>query len=292
MCEDVFSAYYLERYVLGEISEEIAEKIRSKAATDPGLRAELAAIEASNEDVLALYPPGVFKREVAAALAAAGETPAQRTLSLFGRRGRRPSLFFLKRPLLIFSGTAALLVIFLFLILPSLNEQSLLNTSGHKAQSIPAEDTLVKGEGPVDTGKTQLLVYRKSGDAAEMLDEAERVTPGDLLQLAYVSAGERYGIILSIDGRGVVSLHFPEAMDASTHMEINREIFLPNAIELDDAPDFERFFLITSPGPLDVSVVMESAGGLAEGGNSMEGSLDLPEGINQISFLVLKGDVR
>ena len=125
-----------------------------------------------------------------------------------------------------------------------------------------------------------------------MMEEAEKALPGDLLQLAYVSAGDTHGIILSIDGRGVVSLHFPEARNASTRLEINREIFLPNAIELDDAPDYERFFLITSPGPLDVSSVLESAGDLAAGGNSMDGPLDLPEEVNQISFLVRKGEVR
>ena len=279
MCEDVFSTYYLEQYVLGEVSGEIAERIRLKADADPQFRSELETIEASNLEVLALYPPERFKKEIAPKLS---ENSAASPL---------PSAppFFSTRRILVFSTAAAALLLFLFVVLPTLNEHSTLPGAGDTA---PADVLLVKGEQVIDLSKTQLLVYRKIEDSVEIMDNAQEASEGDLLQLAYVAGGAGHGVILSIDGRGMISLHFPSERDGSTHLEQNRKILLPNAIELDDAPDFERFFLISSQGPINVPQILEIAGNLTDGGDLSHSPLDLPNGINQFSCLILKGEVR
>ena len=292
MCEDVFSAYYLEQYVLGEISGEIADRIRLKAAADPIFRSELEAIEASNREVLALYPPERFKKEIAVSLskysAASAESSAPHSII----ESQESLPFFSTRRILAFSTAAAMLLIFLFVVLPTLNEHSTSTGAGGTAPADPAGVILVKGEQVIDLNKTQLLVYRKIEDSVEMLDDAQAASEGDLLQLAYVAAGDGQGVILSIDGRGMISLHYPSERDGSTHLEQNRKILLPNAIELDDAPDFERFFLISSQGPINVPQILEIAGNLADSGDLIHNPLDLPKGINQFSFLILKGEVR
>ena len=282
MCEDVFSTYYLEQYVLGEVSGEIAERIRLKADADPKFRSELETIESSNLELLALYPPERFKKEIVPKLSGySGALPA-------------PSAppFFSTRRILVFSTAAAALLLFLFVVLPTLNEHSTLPGTGETAPADPAGVFLVKGEQLIDLSKTQLLVYRKIDDSVEMLADAQAASEGDLLQLAYVAGGAGHGVILSIDGRGMISLHFPSERDGSTHLEQNRKILLPHAIELDDAPDFERFFLISSQGPINVPQILEIAGNLADGGDLSHSPLDLPKGVNQFSCLILKGEVR
>jgi hypothetical protein len=90
----------------------------------------------------------------------------------------------------------------------------------------------------------------------------------------------------------MVSLHFPLKREGSTQLERSRKIVLPNSIELDDAPDFEKFFLITSGSPLNVPQILEMAGNLAKRSDPLLANLDLPEGMSQFSFLILKGQVR
>jgi hypothetical protein len=122
----------------------------------------------------------------------------------------------------------------------------------------------------------------KDGNVAE---------PGDLLQLAYVAASEHYGVILSIDGRGGVTRHFPAEEGGSTLLALNKRSLLPNAIELDDAPGYERFFLVTSKTPIDIAAVVAKAGDLAaDPGQARSSDMDLPAGLKQRSVLILKGE--
>ncbi len=61
--------------------------------------------------------------------------------------------------------------------------------------------------------------------------------------------------------------------------------------ELDDAPGFERFFLITSGFPLDVNTIMKKAESLARDPERVrEKKLDLSEDLRQYSVLILKGE--
>lgn len=292
MSEDQFSAYYLERYVLGEIPEEIAEKIRKKAEGDTKLLAELEAIKASNREVLARYPQDRFREELDAFAdqeRKASKSPSlKRTERIITKSFSRYS----RKPILALSTAAAALLVFLFVVLPTLNDHSPLTKSLETIQADPVDKILVKGEDVVDLTKTQILVYRKKGDSVELMENSQKAWAGDLLQLAYVSANEGYGVVFSIDGRGLVSLHFPAEREGSTQLEQHRKIVLPTAIELDDAPDFERFFLITAGAPLNVPQILEMAGNLADSERPLLTPLNLPDRMSQFSFLILKGEVR
>ncbi|MCP4157377.1 MAG: ActD protein, partial [bacterium] len=66
-------------------------------------------------------------------------------------------------------------------------------------------------------------------------------------------------------------------------------ILLPNAIELDDAPGFERFFFITSTTPIDVPALLTTAEKLAA--TAVEARYDelpLPQNMNQYSVIINK----
>jgi hypothetical protein len=98
-------------------------------------------------------------------------------------------------------------------------------------------------------------------------------------------------MILSIDGKGAVTLHLPERKGDSTKLELGKQSLLSNAFELDDAPEFERFFFLTSDSPIDVDGVLQEAQDLAKNLEQIrQNNLDLPESYEQYSVLILKGE--
>lgn len=271
------SDYYLERYVLGELPGEEAEEIRRLASANPEVRRALTEIESSNRDILALYPPSAVKAVLLRRLRDAEERPAA--------RGR---LFkpFLLRPIIAVTSALAVVLAFVILFLPR---------SQKPAGIIPPiaeeESVLVKGFSSIDLSKTQLLIYRKNENIVEILADGRQAGRGDLLQLAYVTTQDPYGMILSIDGRSSVTLHFPAGKNRSSLLVLNKKTALPHAIELDDAPGFERFFLITSSFPIDVDAVLKKAENQARNPDRVrQENLELGGDLRQHSVLILKGE--
>lgn len=267
MNKETINEYYLERYALGELPDEETQEIRRSISTRPDLLEALDDIQSSNNDILALYPPKI----VMAGLVDRLEKTPQKTIPL--------------RRILAISSVAATFLI-LFLVLPLIKKGP-----GITGPEIMQDSTLVKGIPAVDLSKTQLLVYRKIQDRVEILTDGEKAGKGDLLQLAYVTAEDPYGMILSIDGRGLVTVHFPQTIGDPTALEMNKQSLLVNAIELDDAPDFERFFFLTSETPIDVDTVLTKVQDQAGKPQQVKRSdLDLPENFKQYSILILKGE--
>ena len=278
MSHETCSDYYLERYVLGELPEEEAEEIRRQASSDPEVLAALENIESSNRAVLLRYPPSVVKERLLGRMAEAGTKESGR----WGWVRSRTAL--LRRAVYVASACAAAFIIFV-IVRPSPKKEVAFTEP-------PAgeEYSQIKGPEGLDLSKTQLLIYRKNKDGIEMLTDGSLSKAGDLLQLAYVAAHAPYGIILSIDGRGGATLHLPEN-GGTTSLAQNKRVLLPHAIELDDAPGFERFFLLTSEFPVEAAEIMESAKALAaEPLRARTEKLDLPAGVEQSSIIVLKGE--
>ncbi len=272
MNNELLNEYYLERYVLDELPNEVAEEIHRQLSVSQDLQARLKEIERSNREILEVYSP-----------------PAMKAILHSRMNGiqRKPALFPFRR-ILYLSSVLATVLIFFLLILPAIKEKT-----GTEPFVIGPEQTVVKGIPAIDFSKTQLLIFRKIDDEVEMMKDREQAREGDLLQLAYVASEESHGMILSIDGRGSVTLHYPTDIGGSTTLSQQKESLLPNAIELDDAPDFERFFFVTSGSDIDVKAVLKKAESLAkEPGLVPQIDLDLPAGLKQYSILILKGEGR
>ncbi len=110
----------------------------------------------------------------------------------------------------------------------------------------------------------ELRVYRKRGGTIERLQDGSEAQPRDVVQLGYVRAEFGFGVLLSIDGRGAVTLHQPRGSSGSTALSgPPGEQLLDEAYELDDAPAFERFVLVASARPLSAEAVMRAARQLA-----------------------------
>jgi hypothetical protein len=267
MNKETISEYYLERYALGELPGEEQAEIHRLSSSIPEIQAELKRIEASNREILALYPPPTVKAGLLTQL-----------------ENMREQSFPFKRILAIASTVSLLLI--LVLVFPLIKHKSPINPPGTKPDNI-----LVKGIAPVDLSRTQLLVYRKIQDRVEIMADGEQAKAGDLLQLAYVTTQDSYGMILSIDGRGTVTLHLPESSGQPTKLKAGKQSLLPNAFELDDAPEFERFFFLTSDSPIDVDGVLEEAQNLAKIPEQVQHkSLDLSRDFKQYSVLIRKGE--
>jgi hypothetical protein len=137
--------------------------------------------------------------------------------------------------------------------------------------------------------KPRLEVYRQTASGAEALAAGGTVHPGDLLQIGYIAASRPYGLILSIDGRGTVTLHFPASASAPSRLAGEGTVLLAYAYKLDDAPQFERFFLVTAEKAIPVETVLKAARELAaQPQRARTANLALPRGLEQWSLLLIK----
>jgi hypothetical protein len=251
------------------------DEIKRLLEADSELEKALATLKQSNEEILNLYPPETVAPQIKA------HVETQRTDTGREDEVKRPVLF---KRLVYASPVFAAALVVLFIVFQ--------NPGGRTTQDIQGlQGTRIKGTEKIDESKPHILVHRKTNDTVELLESGDEASAGDLLQIAYVSVGEQYGVILSIDGRGVVTLHYPESEDKEPVLDPNRKTLLDSAYELDDAPDFERFFFITSKSKIDVQEILNSAKVLAEHAETSEiEELDLPDSLSQYSLLVKKGE--
>jgi hypothetical protein len=147
--------------------------------------------------------------------------------------------------------------------------------------------------GPATRGikglEPSLAVYRQTSTGSETLADGAPAHAGDVLLLGYVSAGRTYGAIVSIDGRGIVTRHLPARGARPATLRAGGTILLDEAYELDDAPAWERFYLVTAEHEFDVDAVIEAARRAASRDlRSPPPALPLPGDLNQSTFLIQK----
>jgi len=118
--------------------------------------------------------------------------------------------------------------------------------------SSPKEMATIKGLSP------HVVVYRKTNASPDRLSASTVVHGGDTLQVTYVAAGRRFGVVASVDAAGSITLHLPERPGPAAPLVGQGETPLPHAFELDDSPGFERFVLVTGDRPFSTTEVVES----------------------------------
>ncbi|HEX9399134.1 MAG TPA: ActD-like protein [Anaeromyxobacter sp.] len=152
--------------------------------------------------------------------------------------------------------------------------------------SAPEPDGVrVKGLSP------HLVVHRRTPAGAERVAPGATVRPGDLVQLGYVAAGRPFGVIVSLDGGGAVTRHWPADGKAAGPLESGREVLLPESFRLDAAPGFERFIFVTSARPFDVGAILDATRALASRRDAREARLPLAPGFAEVD-VVLSKEIR
>jgi hypothetical protein len=258
--------WQLERYLLGELPPDLENRVRQQLAEDESANARLSELKESNAEILSSYPPEMMSGQI-----------EKRYKEKYGKRKnqtnepRRVRV----RSFAYALSAAALILVFLFPLRNIIIQNQI--------DRVP-EEIRMKG------AKPHLVVYKKSGDEIARLQNGEKVDEKDILQLSYVAVSRKYGVIYSVDGRGIVTAHYPDIHTGSTpELDQSGEISLAFAYELDDAPSFERFFFVTSNEPFEITMVEKAITLLASNPRqAMKKDLKLPSGFRQYSIILNK----
>jgi len=105
--------------------------------------------------------------------------------------------------------------------------------------------------------KSGLEIWRKTAESSEKLANNSEANAGDLLQVRYIAEKKCYGVIVSIDGNGVLTIHLSGNNGKAAELEAGKAISLENAYELDDAPKFETFYFITDSSQFALAPIAE-----------------------------------
>lgn len=247
----------LERFALGELGAERLKDIENRLQVDPEEAKRLDALFASNEDILTDYPA----RQMAAGI-------QERLRRAEGEQKRKA--YRIIAPITAVAAVA-LVIAGVFVSMqtsrPGLESSEIILTKGNREPT--------------------LFVYRHRTGGEERLLPGGVAKAGDVIQLRYAAKGAKYGMIFSVDGRGTSTLHFPSSSQSSTALSKRGVQSLSFSYELDDAPDFERFFFVTGSHPIDVESILEIGRSL---GRNPTKPLPLPSDLRQSDFLLRKND--
>jgi len=225
----------LERYLLGELPADELAGIAALESGDDELRGRIAALGDGNAAILAKYPPAWMARK--ASLASAGESGGA---GVSGSTVRHRGIPRWAGP--VFACAALLVIIPLYMFSA--------DTAGG-AEAVVYENR-VKGDLVTNPS---LEVWRKAGDDAEKLTPGTAVREGDIVQLRYIVPKSCYGALVSMDGRGVLTVHLSGSDGGAVPLTPGRPIALKTSYQLDDAPKYEAFYLITASDKFDLEAV-------------------------------------
>jgi len=161
---------------------------------------------------------------------------------------------------------------------------------GFRGDSYQSNGVVVTEDGVRFKGlQPHINIYQKTEAGAKLIESNASLQAGDSLQLSYVAARQEFRAILSIDGNGVVTQHFPLDTHASVKLKASGELMLDRSYQLDDAPKFEHFFFITSKSTFDLQKVIEHVQIITASTQENTASITgLPEGLNQFMMTIKK----
>ncbi|MGE0813414.1 MAG: hypothetical protein AB7O28_12605 [Vicinamibacterales bacterium] len=217
----------LEQLRLGELDARQAEELVQRAASDAALAARLRDLARSDEAIRREWPPEDLARRV--------------TTSGHGASAGGTRRIWQAAPVLV--GLAVIAAVWMRGPAP---------VPGSPGPSVLAAGDRVKGD------DTALEIFRKTDAGSERLADGATARAGDTLRVGYRVAHPLYGVIASVDGRGVVTRHLPAAGGLAVALTPGATVLLDRAFELDDAPRFEQFHLVTSPEPFAIAPVLDA----------------------------------
>ena len=266
----------LERYRLNEVSPAERAAVERRLREDDGLRRRLEEIERSDEAIRETGFPASLARRLRGRIDLEAATPvggrAGRSRVPVALRQRLPAIGRSWRWALPLAVGAGIL---------------LLAVAGPHVGGLRPGPTGVRIKGL----RPSLTVFRQTPRGSESLADGAAARQGDVVLLAYQAAGRAYGVIVSIDGRGGLSVHLPTSGRDAARLLPGDKVVLDQAYELDDAPRWECFYFVTGQEPFAVEPVVEAAKRVASlHRDSPPPSLALPHGLEQSTFFLQKED--
>lgn len=243
------SDFKLERYLLGELPEVEMAALRRREAEDELFAARVKMMREEGERFLAENPFSALEDKLEN-----DQRSVERSLWL--------------------RVAAVLVVAFGIFSVVVLNRQTdIVNdasaTSGMDVAMADVDNgTRIKG---MTAG---LEVWKKMGDSAVQMVNLGEAREGDEIQLRYRVPQKCFGMLFSMDGNGTVTMHMGEG-NRAVELEPGKMTTLPFAYKLDNAPKFEKFFLLTSGEMFEFD------------GNDIDKTLK-KDGVESVSFTLRK----
>jgi hypothetical protein len=237
----------LERYLTGDLPEGEMREIRELEKTDEIFAGRVKMMREDNAAILKKLPFERLSEKMDARELGSGLNGAGRGA---GMNGAGNSVNF---RLVKFAAAAALVLAVVSVALFSQREigpdagtqvaggAQVMDVAMVDASEIPggAGDTRIKG---LDA---RMEVWKKTGDSAVQMPNLGEAREGDEIQLRYAVPEKCFGMLFSMDGNGTLTMHMADGSSAVV-LEPGKMTTLPFAYKLDNAPKFEKFFLLTS----------------------------------------------
>jgi hypothetical protein len=242
----------LERYLTGDLPEGEMREIRELEKTDEIFAGRVKMMREDNAAILKKLPFERLSEKMDSMSGRATVGSGRGTLasggSLVSGKGM-PAGFKLVK----FAAAAALVLAVVSVALFSQREigpdagtqvaggAQVMDVAMVDASEIPggAGDTRIKG---LDA---RMEVWKKTGDSAVQMPNLGEAREGDEIQLRYAVPEKCFGMLFSMDGNGTLTMHMADGSSAVA-LEPGKMTTLPFAYKLDNAPKFEKFFLLTS----------------------------------------------
>ncbi len=226
----------LERFLLRELPEAELEQIEVLLSQDEALRLRLDALRVEDDAVRERYPAAWMARQIETRRDAFGAQASD---------SQDWSVWWRWSP-----AVAIVLTLAALPILRSTNQRATNSLSSPVTlEQTRLEPVRIKGD------DVRLVLHRKAGEGSQLLDHMETVASGDLVMIEYQASGASHGLIVSIDGSGVISRHYP--LDGRHAAPLGTGLTsLSHAYELDDAPRWETFYLVTGDRAFEIDVVI------------------------------------
>ena len=236
----------LERYLTGDLSEGEMREIRELEKTDEIFAGRVKMMREDNAAILKKLPFERLSEKMDARELGSGRGAGRGA----GMNGAGNGVNF---RLVKFAAAAALVLAVVSVALFSQREigpdagtqvaggAQVMDVAMVDASEIPggAGDTRIKG---LDA---RMEVWKKTGDSAVQMPNLGEAREGDEIQLRYAVPEKCFGMLFSMDGNGTLTMHMADGSSAVA-LEPGKMTTLPFAYKLDNAPKFEKFFLLTS----------------------------------------------
>ncbi|PWJ63455.1 hypothetical protein SAMN05720473_10846 [Fibrobacter sp. UWB15] len=247
------SDFKLERYLLGELSEKEMRELQERELSDEIFAARVAEMRLQGKRFVAENPFVALDAKMAAAEQSANDE--HNVVSV--------------RWLKVAAALVIALGVFSMVVLNRDDATYDRDSASMQVAMADVDDgTRIKGM------QASLEVWKKTGDSAVQMVNLGDAHEGDEIQLRYRVPQKCFGMLFSMDGNGTITMHMGEGNKA-IELEPGKMTTLPFAYKLDNAPKFEKFFLLTSQNSFEID------------GNDIDKSLK-QTGVENVSFTLRK----
>ncbi len=271
----------LEQYLLGELAPPAMARLRARLDREDPLRRRLEDLRQSDEALARVFPAARMAEQVRTRLRERQEIATRSVLDheRTVRSWRRP----------VWAATAAAIVLLLVTVLPRSIGPGRGGVPRGPDGSVPQGPNGAFPRGDQIKGlEPALKLFRKTMTGSELLADSSLACSGDLIRIAYRAAGHPWGAILSMDTRGALTVHLPVGGTTAAALRNEEAVLLDSAYELDDAPGWERFYLIVSDARFALEPLIADTRRAAVPAAPPD-SLILSTGLQQFVFSLRKG---